>query len=78
MKHNKNTWFCISGSGLVQTDDFQKFCRSGLDSDWKISHSAHLWCTLQKRCLHMTNIGRSKTRYPHHSYIVIRKSTENG
>jgi len=29
--------------------------------------------TLQKRCLHMTNIGRSKARYPHHSCIVIRK-----
>jgi len=27
--------------------------------------------TLQKRCLHMTNIGRSKARYPHYSCIVI-------
>ena len=35
-------------------------------------------CTLQKRCLHMTNIGRSKALYPHHTCIVIRKSTENG
>jgi len=35
-------------------------------------------CTLQKRCLHMTNTGRSKAVYPHHSCIVIRKSTENG
>jgi len=26
----------------------------------------------------MTNIGRSKAIYPHHSGIVIRKSTENG
>jgi len=26
----------------------------------------------------MTNIGRSKAVYPHHSCIVIRKSTENG
>ena len=34
--------------------------------------------TLQKRCLHMTNTGRSKAVYPHHSCIVIRKSTENG
>jgi len=34
--------------------------------------------TLQKRCLHMTNIERSKALYPHHSCIVIRKSTENG
>ena len=29
-------------------------------------------------CLHMTNIGRSKALYPHHSCIIIRKSTENG
>jgi len=28
--------------------------------------------TLQKRCLHMTNTGRSKAVYPHHSCIVIR------
>jgi len=34
--------------------------------------------TLQKRCLHMTNIERSKVLYPHHSCIVIRKSTEHG
>ena len=34
--------------------------------------------TLQKRCLHMTNTGRSKAVYPLHSCIVIRKSTENG
>jgi len=44
---NKNTRFYIGGSGLGQTDDFQKFCRSGLDRikfhwirldpDWKIS-----------------------------------------
>jgi len=34
--------------------------------------------TLQKRCLHMTNIGRGKALYPHHSCIVIHKSTENG
>ena len=27
---------------LDRTDDFQKFCRSGLDSDWKISQPAHL------------------------------------
>ena len=33
---------------------------------------------LQKRCLHMTNIERGKALYPHHSCIVIRKSTENG
>jgi len=34
--------------------------------------------TLQKRCFHMTNVERSKSLYPHHSCIVIRKSTENG
>jgi len=34
--------------------------------------------TLKKRCLHMTNIARSRALYPHHSCIVIRKSTENG
>jgi len=27
----QNTWFYIGGSGLDRTDDFQKFCRSGLD-----------------------------------------------
>jgi len=26
-----NTWFYMGGSGLDQTDDFQKFCGSGLD-----------------------------------------------
>ena len=26
-----NTWFYIGGSGLDRTDDFQKFCGSGLD-----------------------------------------------
>jgi len=31
MKQNKNTWFYTGGSRLDQTDDFQKFCRSGLD-----------------------------------------------
>jgi len=30
-RQNKNTWFYIGGSGLDQTGDFQKFCRSGLD-----------------------------------------------
>jgi len=57
MRQNKNrpTWFCIGGSGLDQTDEFQKFCgqdwiefnfcRSALDSDWKNSHSAHFWWT---------------------------------
>jgi len=54
MRQNKNTWFYIGGSGLDRTDDFEKICRSGLDriqfyrtgldSDWKISQSAHLWC----------------------------------
>jgi len=52
MRQNKNTWFYIGGSGLDRTDDFQKFLDqdwigfnfigSGLDSDWKISQSAHL------------------------------------
>ena len=40
-----------------------------------VSYTVHQR-TLQKRCLHMTNIGRSKALYPHHSCIVIRKSTE--
>ena len=31
MRQNKNTWFYIGGSGLDRTDDFQKFCGSGLD-----------------------------------------------
>jgi len=34
--------------------------------------------TLQRRCLNMTNIERSKALYSHHSCIVIRKSTKNG
>ena len=41
---------------------------------WLVIHQR----TLQKRCLHMTNTGRSRAVYPHHSCIVIRKSTENG
>jgi len=36
--------------------------------------SAHITETV----LHMTNTGRSKAVYPHHSCIVIRNSTENG
>ena len=31
MGQNRNIWFCIGGSGLDRTDDFQKVCRSGLD-----------------------------------------------
>jgi len=31
MKQNKNAQFHIGGSGRDQTDDFQKFCASGLD-----------------------------------------------
>jgi len=31
MRQNKNTWFYIGRAGLDQTDDFQKFCRTGLD-----------------------------------------------
>jgi len=31
MRQNKNTWFYMGGSGLERTDDFQKFCGSGLD-----------------------------------------------
>jgi len=31
MKQNKNISFCLGGSGLDRTDDFQKFCGSGLD-----------------------------------------------
>jgi len=54
MRQNKNKLFYISGSGLDRTSDFQKICGqdwigfnfigSGLDSDWKISQSAHLCC----------------------------------
>jgi len=33
---------------------------------------------LRKRCLHMTNIGRSKTLCHHHSCIVIHKNTKYG
>jgi len=46
----------MGGSGLNRTEDFQKICRtrlvglnffgSGLDSDWKISQSAHLCSSL--------------------------------
>ena len=52
MRQNQNTWFYIGGSGLDGTSDFQNFCGqdwvgfnfigSGLDSDRKISQSAHL------------------------------------
>jgi len=52
MKQNKNLLFYMGGSGLDRTDNFQNFCSqdwigfnfigSGLDSDWKISQSAHL------------------------------------
>jgi len=31
MRQKKNKWFYIGGSGLDRTDDFQKFCGSGLD-----------------------------------------------
>jgi len=31
MKQNKNSLFYMGGSGLDQTDDLQKCCRSGLD-----------------------------------------------
>ena len=31
MKQNKNSWFYVGESGLDRTDDFQKFCGSGLD-----------------------------------------------
>jgi len=31
------------GSEMDWTEDFQNFCGSGLDSDWKISQSAYLW-----------------------------------
>ena len=30
MRQNENTWFYIGGSGLDRTDEFQKFCGSGL------------------------------------------------
>jgi len=33
MNKNKNSLFYMGGSGLDPTDDFQKFCGSGLDSD---------------------------------------------
>jgi len=31
MRQNKNSLFYMGGSGLNRTDDFQKFCGSGLD-----------------------------------------------
>jgi len=31
MRQNKNTLFYTGRSGLDRTDDFQKFCGSGLD-----------------------------------------------
>jgi len=33
-------------------------------------------CALQNRCLHITNIKKSKTLYHHHNCIVIHKSTK--
>ena len=58
-RQNKNTRFYIGGSGLDRTGDFQKFCHqdcirfnfigSELESDGKISQSAHL-CSLDQSC----------------------------
>jgi len=58
MKQNQSTWFYIGGAGLDRTDDLQKFVDqnligfnfigSGLDSDWKISQSAHLWAVVYR------------------------------
>jgi len=31
MSQNKNSLFHMGGAGLDRTDDFQKFCGSGLD-----------------------------------------------
>ena len=31
LTHEANTWFCMGGSGLDRTGDFQKMCGSGLD-----------------------------------------------
>ena len=52
------------------------YCR--LPDSWSISQTqAHKMClaiyqrTLQKQCLHMTNTGRSKAVYPHHSCMCI-------
>jgi len=47
MRQNKNSLFYVGESGLGRTDDFinfadQDWIGSGLDSDWKISQSAHL------------------------------------
>jgi len=55
----------IVDSSISQTQEHKK---------WLAVHQR----TLQKRCLHVTNTGRSKAVYPHHSCIIIRKSTENG
>ena len=46
MRQNKNTLFYIDGSGLDQTDYFQKFCGSGLDTvssdqDWTRTEKIH-------------------------------------
>jgi len=56
MRQNNNRWFYMGGSGLDRTDDFRKFSRSvlvgynffrwGLDSDWKIPQSTHLWLSV--------------------------------
>jgi len=55
----------VDSWSISQTQDHKK---------WLAIHQH----ALQKRCLHMTNIERSKVLYPHHSHIIIRKSTENG
>jgi len=35
MRQNKNRpiFFCVGGAGLDRSDDFQKFCGSGLDQN---------------------------------------------
>jgi len=75
MRQKINTWFYMGGSGLHRNDDFQKFANqnwiglnfigSGLDSDWKISQSAHL-------CKATELFG--KLHFTIRSYLVFQKS----
>ena len=63
-KENNIFYFIADLRSISQTQEHKK---------WLAIHQR----TLQKRCLHITSIERSKALYPHHSCIVIRKRQEH-
>ena len=68
-RYNNDVFFIADSWSISQTQS-----QAQEHKKWVAMHQR----TLQKRCLHTTNIERSKALYPHHSCIVIRKSTKNG